>query len=258
MGEAIARPDWDAYYLRIAAAVAERASCRRRRVGAVLVLARRIVATGYNGAPPGLPHCIDAGRECLRERMGVPSGERHELCYALHAEQNAVIQAARVGESLSGAVLYVTTTPCSLCARVIVSAGIREVVVPVGADYPDALGQEILGLAHVALRRYGREEDVTQVPDIPVHDLEGAQAGGPELVKRDLLKTAPWDAAQRAALRVRQQMTNLHPYTCVCGCLLTPITEGWYCEHCQRVVQTWAYRTDTDLVSVARLIEKEG
>jgi len=131
----------------IAELVATRSTCLRRRVGAVLVRERRILATGYNGAPTGLRHCLEIG--CLREQQGVPSGERHELCRGLHAEQNAIIQAALHGVSVKGAHLYCTNHPCVICAKMIINAGIRAVIIADG--YGDALAEEILKEARVAV-----------------------------------------------------------------------------------------------------------
>jgi len=142
-----ARPEWDRYFMDIAELVATRSTCIRRRVGAVLVRERRILATGYNGAPTGLRHCLEIG--CLREQQGVPSGERHELCRGLHAEQNAIIQAALHGVSVKGAHLYCTNHPCVICAKMIINAGIRAVIIADG--YGDALAEEILKEARVAV-----------------------------------------------------------------------------------------------------------
>ncbi|HOO00330.1 MAG TPA: cytidine/deoxycytidylate deaminase family protein [Syntrophales bacterium] len=142
-----ARPEWDRYFMDIAELVATRSTCIRRRVGAVLVRERRILATGYNGAPSGLRHCLEIG--CLREQQGVPSGERHELCRGLHAEQNAIIQAALHGVSVKGAHLYCTNHPCVICAKMIINAGIRAVIIADG--YGDALAEEILKEARVAV-----------------------------------------------------------------------------------------------------------
>lgn len=141
------RPSWDEYFMEIARAVSGRATCLRRRVGAVVVRDKRILATGYNGAPSGLAHCADVG--CLREERGIASGERHELCRGLHAEQNALLQAALHGISLSGASLYSTHRPCALCAKMIINAGIREVFFDVG--YPDDLAEQLLREAGVRL-----------------------------------------------------------------------------------------------------------
>jgi dCMP deaminase len=139
------RPSWDEYFLRITREVAKRSTCLRRKVGAVIVRDKRILATGYNGAPRGLPHCEEVG--CLREQQGVPSGERHELCRGLHAEQNAFLQAASFGVSSEGSTLYTTVYPCSLCAKMAVNAGVRRIVTT--GDYPDKLAKEILSQAGV-------------------------------------------------------------------------------------------------------------
>jgi len=133
------RPSWDDYFMDIAALVARRSTCLRRDVGAVLVGERRILATGYNGAPSGLHHCLDVG--CLRERLGVPSGERHELCRGLHAEQNAIIQAALHGVSVKGAHLYCTNHPCVICVKMIVNAGIVKITYRDG--YLDQMAKEM-------------------------------------------------------------------------------------------------------------------
>jgi dCMP deaminase len=143
----MARPSWDEYFLRITTEVAQRATCMRRRVGAILVKDRRILATGYNGAPRGIRHCEEAG--CLRAEKNVPSGERHELCRGLHAEQNAFLQAASFGVSSEGATLYATVYPCSLCAKMAVNAGVKRIVTM--GDYPDDLSKEILEEAGVGV-----------------------------------------------------------------------------------------------------------
>jgi dCMP deaminase len=143
------RPSWDEYFLKIARDVAERSTCRRRHVGAVLVRDKRILATGYNGAPRGVPHCLEAG--CLREKLKVPSGQRHELCRGVHAEMNALLQCALHGVAAAGAVLYSTSTPCSLCAKMLINAGVVRVVYL--GEYPDDLGRELLAQAGVELVR---------------------------------------------------------------------------------------------------------
>ncbi len=120
------RPSWDEYFLDLADLVASRSTCLRRHVGAVLVRKERIVATGYNGAPRGSGHCLDIG--CLREQMGIPSGHRYELCRGVHAEQNAIINAAYYGISTQDTVLYCTNQPCIICARMLINAGIIRVV----------------------------------------------------------------------------------------------------------------------------------
>ena len=141
------RPTWDEYFLRIAAEVSKRSTCLRRQVGAILVLEKYILATGYNGSPSGVPHCGDVG--CLREQLQVPSGERHELCRGLHAEQNAILQAAKHGTRINGATLYSTHHPCSLCAKMLINGGIRRVVVR--QDYPDTLGKQLLAIAGIPI-----------------------------------------------------------------------------------------------------------
>ncbi len=124
----------------IARLVARRSTCLRRQVGAVLVKEKHILATGYNGTPSGITHCSEVG--CLRQRLGVPSGERHELCRGLHAEQNAIIQAAKHGVNIAGASLYCTNSPCVICSKMIINAGLRSVVYLEG--YPDTLSLELL------------------------------------------------------------------------------------------------------------------
>ncbi len=133
------RPGWDEYFMDIVSLVAKRSTCLRRSVGAVLVRDRRVLATGYNGAPSGVRHCLDVG--CLREKMKVPSGERHELCRGLHAEQNAIIQAALHGVSINGSTLYSTNHPCVICAKMIINSGIRKVLYRQG--YADDLAREM-------------------------------------------------------------------------------------------------------------------
>lgn len=145
--EMSARPDWDEYFMGIVELVAKRSTCLRRSVGAALVRDKRILATGYNGAPSGLHHCLDVG--CLRERLQIPSGERHELCRGLHAEQNAIIQAALHGVSVKGATLYCTNQPCIICAKMIINAGITMAVVKDG--YADKLAEEMLAEAGVTV-----------------------------------------------------------------------------------------------------------
>jgi len=136
----MSRPSWDEYFMEITRLVSERSTCLRRKVGAIIVKDKRIISTGYNGAPKGLAHCLDVG--CLRERMGVPSGERHELCRGVHAEQNAIIQAAGSGASMTGATIYCTDSPCSTCSKMIINAGIVRLVL--GARYPDKLGEDLI------------------------------------------------------------------------------------------------------------------
>lgn len=141
----------DAYFMEIAAVVAKRSTCLRRQVGAVLVKDKHILATGYNGAPKGLKHCSETG--CLRQQMEVPSGERHELCRAVHAEQNAIAQAALHGVSVEGSTLYCTLSPCSLCAKLLINAGIKRVVHD-GA-YADTRAMLYLDAAGIKVDRIG-------------------------------------------------------------------------------------------------------
>ncbi|NLP18116.1 MAG: dCMP deaminase family protein [Firmicutes bacterium] len=148
------RPPWDAYFMEIAHVVAQRSTCLRRRVGAVLVRDKHILATGYNGAPTGLPHCHEVG--CLREERQIPPGERHELCRGLHAEQNAIIQAALHGITTKGSTLYVTCQPCVVCAKMLINAGVVRVVYQ--GDYPDKLAREILAGSSLLMERYGKNE----------------------------------------------------------------------------------------------------
>ncbi|GAM10026.1 deoxycytidylate deaminase [Geobacter sp. OR-1] len=146
----MARPTWDQYFMEITHLVAKRSTCLRRQVGAVLVKDRNILATGYNGAPSGVAHCLDVG--CLREQMGVPSGERHELCRGLHAEQNAIIQAAKHGTSIEGATLYSTTMPCIICSKMVINAGIKRIVYEVG--YSDNLSASMIAESGVIVDRF--------------------------------------------------------------------------------------------------------
>jgi dCMP deaminase len=134
------RPDWDEYFMEITALVARRSTCLRRQVGAVLVKDKNILATGYNGSPTGIAHCLDIG--CLREKMGIPSGERHELCRGLHAEQNAIIQAAKHGTNIDNSTLYCTNMPCIICSKMIINAGIRRIVYAEG--YADGLAADMI------------------------------------------------------------------------------------------------------------------
>lgn len=151
------RPSWDVYFMSIARLVAGRSTCLRRQVGAILVKDRRILATGYNGAPAGLPHCSQTG--CVRERLSVPPGERHELCRGIHSEQNAIIQSANYGTGIAGSTVYTTHHPCSVCAKMIINAGIVRVVTE--DSYPDELasgmlleaGVEVATLSDVAATR---------------------------------------------------------------------------------------------------------
>ncbi len=143
------RPSWDTYFMNITRLVAERSTCLRRAVGSVIVKDKRILSTGYNGAPTGLRHCLEVG--CLREKLNVESGKMHELCRGIHAEQNAIIQAAYHGVSVKGASLYCTNQPCSICARMIINAGIKKIYYQSG--YADSLAQELLAEAEIEVRQ---------------------------------------------------------------------------------------------------------
>lgn len=145
----IKRPTWDEYFLQVADLVSKRSTCMRRNVGAVVVKDKRILSTGYNGAPSGLVHCDKIG--CIREKMKIPSGQRHELCRGLHAEQNALLQAALYGISVKGASLYITNQPCSICAKMIINAGINEIVITDG--YPDELAKSFFKEAKINVRK---------------------------------------------------------------------------------------------------------
>ncbi len=135
------RPTWDEYFVAITRQVATRSTCLRRKVGAIIVKDKRILTTGYNGAPKGVKNSLEIGT-CLREELGVPSGERQEICRGLHAEQNAILQAAYHGVSIKGAVMYCTTQPCITCSKMIINAGIVKIYYL--EDYPDPLAIQIL------------------------------------------------------------------------------------------------------------------
>jgi len=139
------RISWQAYYMQIAQLVAKRSTCLRRQVGAIAVKDKRILATGYNGAPSGLAHCLDIG--CLREKLNIPSGEKHELCRGLHAEQNVIIQAALHGISLKGADLYCTTQPCLICTKMLINCQIQNIFFAQG--YPDPMAIDMLKQAGI-------------------------------------------------------------------------------------------------------------
>ena len=141
------RPDWDHYFMEMAEVVAKRSTCLRRQVGAVLVKDRRILASGYNGAPSGMAHCAETG--CLRQQMNVPSGKQHEMCRGLHAEQNAIIQAALHGTSIKDSLLYVTHQPCVICAKMMINAGVKKVIMK--GNYPDALAESMFQDAGIIL-----------------------------------------------------------------------------------------------------------
>lgn len=148
---------WDARFMEMAEVIAGWASCyqKDRKIGAVIVKNKRIVTTGYNGAPAGIKTCVERG-ECLRKKLGIASGTKHEICYAIHAEQNAIIQAAKLGSSIDGATLYCTHQPCVICAKMIVNSGITRVVYKHG--YPDEFSVQMLKEGGVLLERFVEEE----------------------------------------------------------------------------------------------------
>lgn len=141
------RPPIDEYFMEIAHVVAKRSTCRRHNIGAILVRDRHILSTGYNGAPSGCKDCLELG--CLRDELGIPSGQKHEICRAVHAEQNAIIQAALHGVSTDGAMMYITVNPCVICAKMIVNSKIKKVVYE--STYPDAQGIEFLKEAGITV-----------------------------------------------------------------------------------------------------------
>ncbi len=143
------RMSYDEYFMEIAKIVSKRSTCLRRNVGAVIVKDKHILSTGYNGAPKGFKHCSEVG--CLREKLGVKRGERHELCRGVHAEQNAIIQAAIFGVAIKDASIYVTDFPCSVCAKMLVNAEIKELIYM--NDYPDELAEEILKESKIKVRK---------------------------------------------------------------------------------------------------------
>ncbi|SLM29294.1 Putative CMP/dCMP deaminase (zinc-binding) [Desulfamplus magnetovallimortis] len=142
----ILRPSWDDYFMGITDLVATRSTCLRRKVGAIIVRDKRILCSGYNGAPSGIAHCSETG--CLREKMMIPSGEKHELCRGVHAEQNAIIQAACHGISVKNSVLYCTNQPCSICAKMIINAGILHVCFR--QAYNDPMSAEMFSQAGIS------------------------------------------------------------------------------------------------------------
>jgi len=148
---------WDKRFMEVAKLVSSWASCYQqdRKIGAVIVKEKRILTTGYNGAPAGVMTCVERG-ECLRKKLGIPSGTRHEMCYAIHAEQNAIIQAAKLGVSIEGATLYCTHQPCIICAKMIVNSGIERIVYEKG--YPDDFSLEIIAESGVKIERFTEED----------------------------------------------------------------------------------------------------
>ncbi len=151
LSKKLSRPSWPDYFMDITELVAQRATCVRRRVGAILVRDKRIISTGYNGAPTNVSHCLDVG--CMREQQGIPSGERHELCRGLHAEQNAIIQAALHGVSVEGATLYCTNMPCAICSKMLINIRVEAIYYKEG--YADSLSKLLLSEAGIPLNQIG-------------------------------------------------------------------------------------------------------
>lgn len=145
------RPSWDEYFIEIAKLVSTRSNCGSRKVGAVLTVDNQIISTGYNGAPKGLHHCVDAGG-CLRKLQKIESGTRQEICRAVHAEQNAIISAALKGVSIKGATLYVNTYPCSICTRMLINAEVKRIVYD--SDYSDSLSKELLDESGIEIVKF--------------------------------------------------------------------------------------------------------
>jgi len=148
------RPDYDTYFMQMAKLADTRSTCFRRQVGAVIVRDHHVIATGYNGNPRGFAHCEDIG--CIREELQVPSGQNHELCTGLHAEQNALLQAAKFGQAVEGGTMYTTVFPCVICVKMVINAGLVEVVYEEG--YPDPLGAWMLARSNLLVRRSGNAQ----------------------------------------------------------------------------------------------------
>ena len=149
------RPSTDEYFMEMARLVSTRSTCLRRRVGAVIVKDKRVLSTGYNGSPSGTRHCEELG--CIREQMHVPSGTRHELCRGVHAEQNAVTQTACCGVSVNGATIYTTTFPCSMCAKILINAGIKEIACD--EEYVEYLAKSLLDETEIVVREFHPEKE---------------------------------------------------------------------------------------------------
>ena len=142
------RPDWNEYFMRMAELAAERSTCTRRKVGAVLVKDKRVLATGYNGAPKKIPHCEETG--CLRKQLNIPSGQRHEICRGIHAEQNLIAQSAVHGVKTEGATVYCTNQPCIICAKLLINAGIKKIYYK--KPYNDQFPMQILKQSNVIIK----------------------------------------------------------------------------------------------------------
>lgn len=148
------RPSWDEYFMQLAKLVATRSTCLRRQVGAILVRDKRILATGYNGAPKGMKHCLEIG--CIRDELSIPSGTRAEICRAVHAEQNAAIQCAVYGTSSEDSTIYITHQPCTICSKILINAGVKRIVYE--QPYPDEFSQALLKEAGVKLEKWEQKD----------------------------------------------------------------------------------------------------
>ena len=157
MKSKVVRPSWDEYFIEITNIVAKRSNCESRKVGAIITVDNQIIATGYNGAPKGLHHCIDTGG-CLRKLNKIESGTRQEVCRAVHAEQNAIISAAVRGVSIKGGTLYTNTYPCSICARMLINAEIKRIVYD--SDYSDPLSRELLDESGIEIVKFNEIKKV--------------------------------------------------------------------------------------------------
>ena len=144
------RPDWNEYFMEMAELAAKRATCLRRKVGAVLVKNKKVLATGYNGAPMNIEHCESTG--CLREKMEVPSGERHEICRGVHAEQNLVAQAAIHGVKTEDSIVYCTHQPCIICTKILINAGVKKIYFK--NSYSDEFAEKLLNQSNVKFIKY--------------------------------------------------------------------------------------------------------
>lgn len=147
---------WDRRFMEMAKLVGTWCTCHRRQVGAVIVKDKRIIATGYNGAPSGIENCLERGY-CLRNKLNIPSGTMAETCYSVHAEQNAIVQASKFGTEVDGSTIYVTHQPCTMCTRLIINAGIKRIVY--GIDYPDEFSLKLLKEAGIELKFLPYEEE---------------------------------------------------------------------------------------------------
>lgn len=162
------RPSWDTYFMNISEEVATRATCLKRQIGAVIVKNKQIVSTGYNGAPSGMKHASEVG--CLRDQLQVPSGTHHELCRGLHAEQNAIISAARNGANINGATLYCTHMPCVICSKMIINAGIKRIVFK--GYYPDELAVQMLTESNIDVCLFEEEYEKEKIQKAELSDEE--------------------------------------------------------------------------------------